>query len=491
MDYEGKKWENWSAPDESKWYSRKRRWDYSPDGSDNEKDDSDGETKPEAPPELAKEPVQQAQDFVNDGEGGQFEGASGAAANAEPPKQTEIHKCFMCVKEFVLATSTAFVYSDPPHEFAAAKDTALKKSLAKSDGKEEAVNIFEGRAVVAVCGLCCEKLPYHQNLCKEKKKTYTNGGKVTSFFATHARQSKGRKTASSHGTWVCEQHDKKIARKGGQITKPTAEIYMAMRSEVVKRAMDWVTEMGPEDHAFLWCFYGCRCGKYPTKSCSWYRCRRNVNQGDVAEGTTDLGKKEGQWRSGCCWAKWEWKPDGERRLIVIGTMDDDGEFLDYRFALAGNLSQEIENKMQFLKTARALYQLGGRDVTYKSLLSVISELNDSVSKKFQRGVREVREIRSCMPTAEQLNWDGIHPVCEHVALSFPNYGVSYHVTDLTHLVGTIPEIDEEEMDEFLDMSGAMLDIENVWPPGDGGKRQKSNILASKSFKAARTYLSGL
>ena len=57
MDYEGKKWENWSAPDESNWYSRKRRWDYSPDGSEHEKDDSDGETKPEAPPELAKEPV--------------------------------------------------------------------------------------------------------------------------------------------------------------------------------------------------------------------------------------------------------------------------------------------------------------------------------------------------------------------------------------------------------------------------------------------------
>ena len=208
-----------------------------------------------------------------------------------------------------------------------------------------------------------------------------------------------------------------------------------------------------------------------------------MRQGDAAEGTTDAGKKEGQWRSGCCWSHWEWGTDGSRRLIVIGQMDGEGEFLDYRFALAGKLSTEIENKMQFLKTARALYHLGNRSATYKSLLSVISELNELVSKKFQRGVREVRELRSCMPTKQQLEWDGIHPVCEHVALSFPNYGVSYHVTDLSHLVGKIFEIDEKEMDLLLDISAAILDVENVWPSGDGGKRQKRKVLASPVFKA--------
>jgi hypothetical protein len=74
-----------------------------------------------------------------------------------------------------------------------------------------------------------------------------------------SRASKHAKQSDKRIEWLLKMHDDKT----GGSSVSSSEIYHALQSDVVRRAMDWIVEIGG-NNAFLWIMYGCcKCQLYP------------------------------------------------------------------------------------------------------------------------------------------------------------------------------------------------------------------------------------
>ena len=117
---------------------------------------------------------------------------------------------------------------------------------------------------------------------------------------------------------------------------------------------------------------------------------------------------------------------------------------------------------------------------------MIRECNESVSKKFSNGIKEVREITSIQVPDKFLESRSIHLVCEDRRLSMMRMGLPFQVVDLTK--SEVDDIEPEWFEFLIEVSAGMLDVENAPASGKNTKRMKWEITESDGFKLCRKKL---
>ena len=424
------------------------------------------------------------------GGGGEEEGHDQGASSAATNATSILHACSQCTFKHKKFSLFACVYKKKGFPFAKTTDVTYERAKGQADitfpAQDVPVDIFDNTPVEMVCIHCCSK--HHDAELKENNKTYfKKDGSPSSFWIRLCRDSKSRQMAGSHALFLLKLHEK--ANKNNTGVSST-DVYVDMKNNMVDKKKAWrsTTETLGGDNPFLWLFDGCpSCKKYPFRSRDWYRARRNVER----------NPNFSQWHCAACFQKWSWTEGRGKRLIVIGDADDSKGYsfaykAGFSFAYAGHIDHKLEDKIQFLKTAEALTQLDGRDITISkdTLLEVIAACNDSVSKKFSIGKKEVREIKSKVVTDVELALRQVHLICQDGCPSMHRMGHPYCALDLSKSV--VHDIEEAEFQFLIEVSAAMLDVEAVPVPAmSPAMKLKKEIMDSAGFKKARTLLKSM
>ncbi len=138
----------------------------------------------------------------------------------------------------------------------------------------------------------------------------------------------------------------------------------------------------------------------------------------------------GHWRCGGCFTKWFWRTGGSKSLVITGEATLHGGSKQDEYAFLQDNSMVINAKIHVLKIARMINMINGREITKDLLMDVFSTLDDQISAKFSKGVKEVRRVKGYRPTAEELRWTVAHIACEDPSLSLPSSGMDFQAIDL-------------------------------------------------------------
>jgi len=145
-------------------------------------------------------------------------------------------------------------------------------------------------------------------------------------------------------------------------------------------------------------------------------------------------------------------------LVVIGESDPRSGFkLGYEHAYIGHTTPPIENKIQFMRTAKALTVLDGRPISKETVLQVIEECNQSVHAVFRKGIAEAAVVSSTTVPQSKLDQLAVRLVCEDRRLSMQRMGDSYLALDMSQQ--QLAPIDINLFDFMLDVSASMLDLD--------------------------------
>ena len=374
----------------------------------------------------------------------------------------------------------ANVYREKGFPFAKHTDIMVQQAIGQVEQHDVPVNMFDEKPVYFWCIQCCAEA--HEEELKAANNSYfKEDGRPSSFWLRHSRSSKNAKMSDRRVEWVLKMHDQKSDNTG--VSSYT--VYNAMQDSMLNRATDWITELGGSN-AFMWLLYGCTsCQQYPVRSSDWYRVTRNV-RGDLLGGT-NAGEDVGYWHCAACFTRWSWALCGAKRLLVIGEADEHNGFKEgYSFAYIGQTSAALENKIQFLRTANALTRLGDKMVTKDTLLEVIAACNESVIKKFSKGMKEVHEIKSKIVPQTELDYRAIHLTCEDRRLSMRRMGEPFLAVDVSKT--EVHDIDMDMFDFLIDVSAAMLDVEATQPTGRATKALKRRVMSTEGFTLGRRVL---
>ena len=436
-----------------------------------------------AAPSAVSVPVPVASPVAADPEAGDFQGASGSAANAVLGK----HHCSFCDKYYLHQSMVGHLYDAPP-EFPWVKmlDTQMHKACVGTG----ALNFFLPHPIRTACAYCAQtihkKKPYVISHLFEDGKVVD---KVTSEWTRLKAKSRGMQMSKHHAELAAKLFDNRTGRATVENLPSTYSIYMSHKDRLMARACDWVVELGADD-PFMWVLFGCEpCGIWTLGSHCWLRCQRLVR--DLKEEATSTGVGEQQWRCGTCFGKWNWSLCGCMRLVVVGKASIEGGFEPgYQFSYIGQTDASVDNKLAFLRTASILRVLGGRPVTKASLLYALDVLQNEVVCKFSHGMREVRTVRSKVVTKEEQDYNGVYVTCEDPRLSLHAFNQEYLVLDKGLIEAgqegrPIEVIDQEFLHYLLDFAAASYDIESMNPTGDGTKKLRWSVLESSGFVRGR------
>ena len=375
----------------------------------------------------------------------------------------------------------ANVYQEKGYPFAKHTDITVQQAIGQVEQHSIVpVNWFDTKPVYFWCIQCCEEA-HREHLEAEGKSYYKEDGRPSSYWLRQSRSSKNAKMSNKRVERVLKMHDEKTNNTGVS----SYEVYNAMQNNMLNRAMDWITELGGSN-AFMWLLYGCTsCQQYPVRSSDWYRVTRDV-KADLPGGTNE-GEGTGFWHCAACFTRWNWATSGAKRLVVIGEADEHTGFKEgYSFAYIGHASSALDNKIQFLRTANALTRLGGKPVTKETLLEVIAACNESVFKKFSKGMKEVHEIKSKIVHPMELQERAVHLTCESRHLSMRRMGDPFLAVDVSKT--QVHDIDIGQFEFLIDVSAAMLDVEATAPNGAQTRRLKWKIMDSEGFQMGRRVL---
>ena len=380
-----------------------------------------------------------------------FDGASSAAADTVLEK----HVCSFCNKGFDHPSWIGFLQdSAPDYPWVHIKDLSLDNTFHPQLVQDH----FQGN-LRASCPMCAgekHKEEYH-------KKMADGTLKYTAKWTRLKAKSRGMKLSPSHRDAMLDLHDVKTKRSPDLPT--SKDIYNANKNQLLRRACDWVTQLGPRDEAFLWLLYGCKsCEHWTINSGSWFRMQRNVRT--LKNESSSSGSDEGHWRCAGCFDKWSWALCGHMRMVIVGRATEEFGFSEPpRFAYIGQADAGIDNKVAFLRTAALLTELEGKPVTASSLLGALEVLNARVEAKFSRGLAEMTLKYSMKPEPWQLEQSGTTVVCEDPRLSLAGFGVPYKVIDKQLIKQEVVTIDNAELHFLLDIASSAYVVEDSCPTG--------------------------
>ena len=415
---------------------------------------------------------------------------TGASWNA----QQELMKghCDFCGEDFPHPSMVAYVFDEPPHfPFAKFKEPMVMKAVLK-----QVVNIYDGRKVLSGCIWCLqEKHAYIAEVERDGNKV----PKLISHWGRCSKKSHGNHMNKHHTRLAARLHDEAESRRGHTLAEgamSAQEIWEKHSDQRVRKANDWVTELGGGKKPFLWLFYGCpTCKMWTVGSNAWWRVQRRVKA--LTDDSTTDGADSGHWRCCGCFGRWTWAAGGQMRMLVLGFANEVSGFEPgYQFCLVGDISNDasfdsIDNKINFLKTATILKFLGGRPVSEDALLSVLEAMQDSVNNKFKKGMNEVTTMISQLVSNQVLDAANVDIICQDARLSMPGPGRRFLVITQAKIEehgGNLERINKEEFHALLDIAASTYDIEGTQPSGKGPKRIKQAILDSPAFRMGRILI---
>ena len=394
--------------------------------------------------------------------------------------------CFECDRDFEHPSCVGYFLPDEPgFPFAALAEPVVQKAIAK-----KVPNIYDERRAVSVCLWCAGEKhgkKYYTEVEKDGKTTF----KMTNEWSKNKRKSRGVGLSKHHQKMITKLHDLKHEGEDGFVS--ASQIYEAHQNELVKKANDWVTQLGGGPRPFLWLLYGCTiCQMWTIGSNHWWRCLRRVAA--LTNNSTTAGQKEGQRRCCGCFSKWTWATSGSMWLFVVGFASESSGFEEgYEFALIGSSPQKddgIDAKINFLKTATLLTELNGKPVSEETLLAALETIQQRVHDKFSKGMHEVSVEYSKQVSKHELDSANLDIICQDIRLSMPGPGRRMLVIKKEAIEKNgrkVVEIDPEEFHYLLDVAGSTYNIEDV-KVGKGGKAIKTQILTSDGFKAGRVAI---
>ena len=322
--------------------------------------------------------------------------------------------------------------------------------------------------------------------------------KLTSHWGRCWKKSRGNQN-KHHARLSARLHDEAESRRGHTLAEgamSAQEIWEKHSDERIRKANDWVTELGGGKKPFLWLFYGCpTCKMWTIGSNAWYRVLRRVKA--LTDNSTTDGADTGHWRCCGCFDKWTWAEGGHMRMAVLGFSNEVSGFEPgYQFCLVGEISNDtgfdsIDNKINFLKTATMLKFLNGRPVSEDALLSALEAMQDSVHNKFKRGMDEVSTMTSKVVPKEVLDAANVDIICQDPRLSMPGPGRRFLVITQAKIEergGNLETINKQEFHDLLDIAASTYDIEGTEPTGKGTKRLKQAVLASPAVRMGRILI---
>jgi hypothetical protein len=145
--------------------------------------------------------------------------------------------------------------------------------------------------------------------------------------------------------------------------------------------------------------------------------------------------------------------------------------------------------VNFLRTATVLTALGKVAITEDSLLGALAIIEARVEKTFSRGkIAETKRVRSMVVPQTKLDTHQIDIVCDTPQLCLKAEGEQYLVIDKALIDANglkVEVIDQNYLHYLLDIAASSYALEDCWPTGEGGKKQKWQIMASKGFAEGR------
>jgi hypothetical protein len=410
----------------------------------------------------------------------QFQGAS--MASQTPVKN---NWCSFCMLHHEHPSMVANVEDVPGYPLAKLGSLPMHSAMTG----ETVVNFFMENRIRSCCAFCCEKLrnsnkdpgPFTLRYIREvaispEKKIW----KVTSAWTRLNERSRGKPLNKHHAELQCKLRDQQLDLEPGRGVT-SAEIYEASQNKMVRRASNWVCQIGRKERPFMWVFFGCKkCMVWTVRSNSWLRCQRLARL--LKEEFSSAGLDDGHWRCATCFDVWSWTMCGDMRLVVMGQADPQQGFkAGYTFALIGEVDDYVNNLLNFLTTASLLEALDGKKVTGEHLMAAIELLNAKTEATFSTGMKEVDVRYSMDVPQEKLNTHQIRLVCEDPRLSLHAKNQCYLVIDRKKMDEDVEVIDKDFLIDMLHLSASAYDMDASWPSGDGMRRVWRRITESPAY----------
>jgi hypothetical protein len=412
-----------------------------------------------------------------------FDGAS-----CESQKPLLKGHCTFCGRTFEHPSMVAYFLAEEGKPFAKVKQPVCEKVFGG-----RVVNVWGDREVFAGCAFCAQTWhkrdpPYVTEIVLDGRTSY----KLTSEWTRLKNGSNGKPMSKHQASKMCQLHDMKTEPAEGALS--SQQIYEKHFDHRVQQANDWVTELGGR-MAFLFIFYGCTtCQVWTVGSNHWYRTQRRV--AEMTDSSTTDGADVGSWRCCGCFGKWTWAEMGHRRLVVVGKASESGGFEPgYTFALIGGSASDpnadiVANKINFLKTATLLTELGGKTVDETALLGALEAMQRRVEKKFSKGMGEVSVEYSKPVPQHKLDEANVAIICQDPRLSMPSPGRRMLVIKQSPIEKNgkkVETIDPAELSVLLDIAASAYCIEtaHVGKAATFTKAIKNLILSSEGFALGR------
>jgi hypothetical protein len=420
-----------------------------------------------------------------------FAGASGATMQGVNP-----HRCENCLETYFEWSMFAYLNKDGSWAKEVSIHLHAALTLAKTGQQTQVNQAQPHRDVIFSCAFCCAAAHEVPNskyvttaIVKDDDGKEKFVFKPTSFFRNRRRETMGRPATDKRSKRIaqmCDQRLERIEKEGPQGPRVSAAaVYEALRANaMLLSALDWMTPIGSN---ILWLLYGCIfCKLAPTMSNCWYRFARPGFE--QTAGTTTAGDKHGYWKCANCCKKWTWADSGAFRLMVIGDYHPGHGFTDYELAFIGQVSDTINNTINWLKGIAALQWLGGRRVTRELCLQMISDMNKKANLQLSKGIKECRYTTSIDPDSQVDFVTNSSLFCEDERLSLRGAGYKYRVIDTTLYPGGVKTITDAALKHVLETAAASLNVEEWHPTTKAQREFKWGLEQSEGFRAGRQWL---
>ena len=269
--------------------------------------------------------------------------------------------------------------------------------------------------------------------------------RATSKFVNLAKASKGMSRGKVTEDRTMKFFDEKAERlmKAGRLVDISGNVIKEVRSSAAvwkalkessdfRASVDWHTEIAG---GAVRIHYGCWvCGTWTVTSNTWWRMIPS-KIGDLRDGLSDA-LAGCFWACGECCEEWTWGTGGHKRLIMIKNAEG-----KTHFATVGEThGTDIENLIHFLKAARALSYLNGRELTKVNIMALLAEVHVLAVRQLREQIPDqLRTVRSADPQLK-YNERGIRWYCESPVLSLNKIGSKYDVIDKKLIEGPVEEM---------------------------------------------------
>ena len=360
-----------------------------------------------------------------------WDGASGSSCRTNPKEN--LYRCDFCQSTYDKADKLANV--DGNMGFRVSPDPFLYK-VQREMGVAVFQNMFTNPKVA--CMKCCQTnhnpdKPYF---------TYKEDGtiKLESKWQNKRQLTRHVNLRRSKLDNVLKNLAKSAAAKGEkQYTEAwMREKYLAFQKSGNQAAVDWVTKLNIDCHVIYYCVH---CHTAPTAHNKWYRCTGNplnLNKPDQFSG------KCGHWRCAICLGKHR-AEHREFMLFVIGNRKE------HFIAFMGKSIPQNENKLALLKTFKLLAKIGDADISTKTIISALQELQAESEAKF-----------GCFPeikrylTQDPNTLDNVFGYSEHPCLSLMKAGGIIEAFDMAEVV--VPMMSPQLVEMVIEVCFACMDM---------------------------------